>query len=302
MNRLSGIKEALMHIIAQQDNEEFVVPILRVYASKSFDTEVVIVMKNMDCHDLIEILKGSGAWTKHWQSEFILGLKPIEVMKKAIQALNSVHQRRVLHGDIKPENLLLSRTTGNVMIIDFGNAHFIESENSKSKRCNTHCLHASPEVVKTYMKQFRNQERIKACEDPTVQEMYSVSFGHRRIADTFTMETEWECEPLGYSFEADVYSLGVTFLTLFRAKDPYPKSSLMLSLAKHPTMFALCLVEFQIIHDNEEEWQKLDNLLAQCENGTTYSFLDIVTPMLNLNVFERPSASEMLMHPLLQVY
>jgi len=51
-------------------------------------------------------------------------LKPgvaIAVLRQCLEGLNALHQRRIVHGDIKPSNIMLKRT-GDTKIIDYGSA------------------------------------------------------------------------------------------------------------------------------------------------------------------------------------
>lgn len=41
-------------------------------------------------------------------------------MKQLVQGLNDLHSHGIIHCDVKPDNILMSRRTGKVMIIDFG--------------------------------------------------------------------------------------------------------------------------------------------------------------------------------------
>lgn len=66
-------------------------------------------------------------------------------MKQALTILAEIHQRGIIHRDIKPQNLLYNRQTGKLRLIDFGRAEEY-SKDVKSTRVGSKFFKA-PEVV-----------------------------------------------------------------------------------------------------------------------------------------------------------
>ncbi len=50
----------------------------------------------------------------------------IAVLRECLAGLAPLHRRRIIHGDIKPSNIMLKRT-GHVKIIDYGSAFFVDT-------------------------------------------------------------------------------------------------------------------------------------------------------------------------------
>jgi eukaryotic-like serine/threonine-protein kinase len=73
-------------------------------------------------------------------------LKPgvaIAVLRDALSALSSLHREGILHGDIKPSNIMLKRT-GNAKIVDIGSAFALDSV-PPMRTCTP--TYAAPEVL-----------------------------------------------------------------------------------------------------------------------------------------------------------
>lgn len=63
------------------------------------------------------------------------------------QALDYLHSQRVVHGDLKPENVLVS-ANGDVKLSDFGCSKVIVSGNEYLERCNGTPAFLAPEMMK----------------------------------------------------------------------------------------------------------------------------------------------------------
>ncbi len=73
-------------------------------------------------------------------------LKPgiaIAVLRECLAALAALHREGIVHGDIKPSNIMLKRT-GNAKIIDIGSAYLLEEAPPK-RTCTP--AYAAPEVL-----------------------------------------------------------------------------------------------------------------------------------------------------------
>lgn len=66
-----------------------------------------------------------------------------------LQALDYLHYNHVVHGDLKPENVLMS-ARGNVTLSDFGCSKVIISGNEYLERCNGTPAFLAPEMMKPH--------------------------------------------------------------------------------------------------------------------------------------------------------
>jgi serine/threonine protein kinase len=80
--------------------------ILRVYEIKQLNDEALVVMP---------LVAGSLADRESWDSVFLL-----EVAIQLSGALNAIHERDLVHGDVKPHNVLVDDATRNALLTDFG--------------------------------------------------------------------------------------------------------------------------------------------------------------------------------------
>ena len=69
-------------------------------------------------------------------------------MKQALEILAKIHQRGIIHRDIKPQNLLYNRESGVLKMIDFGRAEEFKAE-SKSVKVGSKFFKA-PELLVGY--------------------------------------------------------------------------------------------------------------------------------------------------------
>ena len=65
------------------------------------------------------------------------------------QALDYLHYHKVVHGDLKPENVLMS-ARGNVTLSDFGCSKVIMSGNEYLERCNGTPAFLAPEMMRPH--------------------------------------------------------------------------------------------------------------------------------------------------------
>ena len=66
-----------------------------------------------------------------------------------LQALDYLHYHKVVHGDLKPENVLMS-ARGNVTLSDFGCSKVIMSGNEYLERCNGTPAYLAPEMMRPH--------------------------------------------------------------------------------------------------------------------------------------------------------
>ena len=95
-------------------------------------------INDRDWHNLREVIVTHGPTHPR--------LKPgiaIAITQECLSALGALHREGIVHGDIKPSNIMLKRT-GNAKIIDFGSAFEIGNPPEKTT-CTP--LYAAPEVL-----------------------------------------------------------------------------------------------------------------------------------------------------------
>lgn len=68
-----------------------------------------------------------------------------QVLRELLEALSYLHQKGVVHGDLKPDNVLITTNGNHVRLIDFG---FADSDAYIAKNIGTTETFAAPEVVK----------------------------------------------------------------------------------------------------------------------------------------------------------
>ena len=76
----------------------------------------------------------------------IVEQKAIPMMKQILDAFSYAHKRDVIHRDIKPGNILVTKE-GNIKILDFGIAQIISESDNKSKDYGGTIEYMSPEQV-----------------------------------------------------------------------------------------------------------------------------------------------------------
>lgn len=82
---------------------------------------------------------------RDWQLEYTAW----EPTKLTLQALDYLHYHKVVHGDLKPENVLMS-ARGNVTLSDFGCSKVIMSGNEYLERCNGTPAFLAPEMMRPH--------------------------------------------------------------------------------------------------------------------------------------------------------
>jgi eukaryotic-like serine/threonine-protein kinase len=154
MERLARVASRVAMI--QHDN------VLDVQDFVDRDSIRVMVMEWIDGYDLRELMNPSrlamvqaSSHPKRWeyinsviatagpeQCRFKAGVA-VAIVRDCLAALAALHRERIVHGDIKPSNIMLKRT-GNAKLIDIGSA--FELDNLPPTRACTP-IYAAPEVL-----------------------------------------------------------------------------------------------------------------------------------------------------------
>lgn len=103
--RTKFLKEAKTLAVLKHPN------IIRVFDVFEDNGTAYYVMDYIEGNNLSDIVEGKGRLSEP------LALKYI---RQVANALNYLHQKKLLHLDVKPANILLDKNTGNAILIDFG--------------------------------------------------------------------------------------------------------------------------------------------------------------------------------------
>ena len=103
--RTKFLKEAKTLAVLKHPN------IIRVFDVYEDNGTAYYVMDYIEGNNLSDIVEGKGRLSEP------LALKYI---RQVANALNYLHQKKLLHLDVKPANILLDKNTGNAILIDFG--------------------------------------------------------------------------------------------------------------------------------------------------------------------------------------
>jgi serine/threonine-protein kinase len=82
-------------------------------AGTNEDGACFVVMEHVTSGSLRDRLQAVGAWPVH---------EAVRVVAQTAEALQVLHDAHVIHGDVKPDNVLLDEA-GNAKLVDFGIAH-----------------------------------------------------------------------------------------------------------------------------------------------------------------------------------
>ena len=165
--------------------------IVHAMDAREIDGVPVLVMEYVDGMDLGRLVRRHGP---------IAMADACELIRRAALALEAAHQHGLVHRDVKPSNLMLSRS-GQVKLLDLGLARLgaeppIESDSSTSS--------ANPS---TPMRPVDDQTGLTA----TGQAMGTADY----------MAPEQVSDPQSVDIRADIYSLGCTLYKLLTGRAPF---------------------------------------------------------------------------------
>ncbi|NJR39759.1 MAG: protein kinase [Leptolyngbyaceae cyanobacterium CSU_1_4] len=84
------------------------------------ERSLYLVQEFIDGHDLAQETEHTQTWNQ---------TKIIELLRQVLPALQFLHSHQVIHGDIKPRNMI-RRKDGQLVLIDFGAVKFASSSSS----------------------------------------------------------------------------------------------------------------------------------------------------------------------------
>lgn len=96
--------------------------IVKIYDSFEENKTAYNVMEFLDGETLEDYLK---------REKQVPAEKAVEMMMPVIEALNTVHEKGIIHRDIAPDNIILTKD-GKVKLIDFGAARYATTSHSRS--------------------------------------------------------------------------------------------------------------------------------------------------------------------------
>lgn len=119
---LQILKEVCIQKILNHEN------ICTLYDFREDNSFFIIVMEYIDGIDLCEIIENKSKLTeKEAQSIF----------SQLVDVLLYMHTNNIVHGDIKPENIIVTGKSLKIKIIDFGFASFCDEDTFKNALCGT---------------------------------------------------------------------------------------------------------------------------------------------------------------------
>ncbi|MBK8393926.1 MAG: AAA family ATPase [Leptospiraceae bacterium] len=95
--------------------------IVKFICIEKFKNRFAIVFDDIGATALSNLIKEKG---KYSLSE------GIDIALKIVYAMEEIHNSKIIHRDIKPHNIVLNETTGELNIIDFGTASLVHLQNS----------------------------------------------------------------------------------------------------------------------------------------------------------------------------
>jgi predicted ATPase/signal transduction histidine kinase len=100
--------------------------IIKTYSLENYCNSYALVMEDMGGISLQEWMK---QWGKEGMGSTVAGLRTfLEIAIQIVSTLEKLYRHRIIHKDIKPANILIHPTTGQVKLIDFSIASLLPKE------------------------------------------------------------------------------------------------------------------------------------------------------------------------------
>lgn len=200
----------------------------------------------------------------------------INLMKQLVSALQYIHSMNIVHGDIKPNNTMVSNDLSNVKLIDFGLSSIITNDriisncdqNNRSK-CYGTLFYMSPELLKitpslTYL--VNAEKIIRNPVDLFMSDIYSLGMTFFVLANGYEKITE------SNEFIKNKNSLNNYYIWFMKqTANPYISQSgnktiddVINSMIKFDV--DTDIIETKIKTDFDDQSQTLDKLIADIGN------------------------------------
>tara|TARA_R110002049_G_scaffold309101_2_gene516917 strand:- start:44419 stop:45381 length:963 start_codon:yes stop_codon:yes gene_type:complete len=125
--------------LTQGDNE-----ILQIIEYRREKNQIWVVLPWINGFDLRNVLSG----IRDRKRARIAAPEALRLVKGVAHALHHLHRRKqIIHGDIKPANLILTKRTG-LVLIDYGNAWTVERTMARSQGDGVSQIYAAPELAR----------------------------------------------------------------------------------------------------------------------------------------------------------
>jgi len=172
--------------------------IVAVYDFGDHDNLTYLVMQYVGGGTLRDVLRQRGSFDIQQATQYTIQIA---------RALHHAHQRGIVHRDVKPQNMLISATDANVILLsDFGIAKIFDSTNSPETLLNTSSGNINRDPSHTSVDQMVGTAEYMAPEQI-----------NRQPVDART----------------DVYALGIVFFQMLTGQVPFTSTTIQGLLFQH---------------------------------------------------------------------
>lgn len=120
--------------ILNKIKSRYVINILEYFEN---DESIFLVLNYMPGGDLLSYLKDNGALSEDFAKY---------LFKQILLGVQSIHQMKILHRDIKLDNILLDASQTNIKICDFGVSKILKKQEIMDEKCGTPA-YLAPEII-----------------------------------------------------------------------------------------------------------------------------------------------------------